>query len=171
MLLPLPVDASAAERRAQYQSLTERLCALLVGVDNDVAFYATVACELHHAFDAFHWTGFYRVTAPGVLTVGPYQGGHGCLRIPFDRGVCGAAARTGQTQRVDDVRLLPHHIACSATTRSELVVPVRDSAGQLAAVLDIDSDYESYFLDEDQASIERLCELLGKKFLHLSLKG
>lgn len=145
--------------------------ALLEGERDEVALYATVACELHHSFDAFHWTGFYRVTSPGMLTVGPYQGGHGCLRIPFEHGVCGAAARSGETQRVDDVRLLPHHIACSASTRSELVVPVRNSQGAVISVLDIDSDHESYFTREDQERIEALCEMLTVKFLHVSLKG
>ncbi len=171
MLSPLPFDASPQRRLTQYESLTERLLSLLEGEQDEVALYATVACELHHSFEAFHWTGFYRVTAPRMLTVGPYQGGHGCLRIPFDRGVCGAAARTGETQRVDDVRLLPHHIACSATTRSELVVPLRNSHGEVVSVLDIDSDYESYFLEEDQACVEALCATLSVKFLHLSLKG
>ena len=171
MLSPLSFDASPQQRVAHYESLTQRLMALLEGERDEVALYATVACELHHSFEAFHWTGFYRVTAPRLLTVGPYQGEHGCLRIPFDRGVCGAAARTGETQRVDDVRLLPHHIACSATTRSELVVPVRNSYGEVISVLDIDSDHESYFLDEDQTCIEALCEMLTVKFLHVSLKG
>jgi len=171
MLSALPFDASPQQRKTQYESLMERLAALLEGESDAVALYATVACELHHSFEAFHWTGFYRVTAPRLLTVGPYQGGHGCLRIPFDRGVCGAAARTGETQRVDDVRLLPHHIACSATTRSELVVPVRNFHGDIVSVLDIDSDYENYFLDEDQACVEALCEMLTVKFLHVSLKG
>jgi hypothetical protein len=94
---------------------------------------ATVACEVHHSDDRFDWTGFYRVTEPGLLKIGPYQGGHGCLVIPFDRGVCGAAARTGEIQLVPDVDAFPGHIACSSSTRSEIVLPVRNAAGDSSA--------------------------------------
>ena len=72
----------------------------------------------------FDWVGFYRVVAPDVLKIGPYQGGHGCLVIPFDRGVCGAAARKEAIQLVDDVDLFDGHIACSSSTKSELVIPL-----------------------------------------------
>jgi GAF domain-containing protein len=121
-----------------------------------VALMATLACEIHHADDRFDWTGFYRVTAPGLLKIGPYQGGHGCLTIPFDRGVCGAAARTGQTQLVPDVEAFPGHIACSSSTRSELVVPVRNASGALLAVLDLDSDQPDAFTEEDAAALEAI---------------
>jgi GAF domain-containing protein len=110
---------------------------------------ATLACEIHHADDRFDWTGFYRVTEPGLLKIGPYQGGHGCLVIPFDRGVCGAAARTGEIQLVPDVEAFPGHIACSSSTRSEIVLPVRNAAGELIGVLDIDSDRPAAFTEED----------------------
>jgi L-methionine (R)-S-oxide reductase len=90
---------------------------------------ATVACELYHGDDRVDWAGFYRVVAPGLLKIGPYQGGHGCLSIAFDRGVCGAAARERRTQLVPDVDAFPGHIACSASTRSEIVVPVIDRTG------------------------------------------
>jgi GAF domain-containing protein len=89
------------------------------------------------------------VTAPGLLKIGPYQGGHGCLQIPFDRGVCGAAARTGEVQLVADVEAFAGHIACSSATRSELVLPVFDQAGRVIAVLDIDSDQPDAFTDTD----------------------
>ena len=77
----------------------------------------------------FDWTGFYRVVAPELLKIGPYQGGHGCLVIPFSKGVCGAAARENRVQLVDDVHAFPGHIACSSSTLSEIVLPVRDGAG------------------------------------------
>ncbi|MCB9507418.1 MAG: GAF domain-containing protein [Myxococcales bacterium] len=125
---------------------------------------ATVACELHHAFEAFDWTGFYRVTAPALLVVGPYQGTHGCLRITFDRGVCGAAARTRQTQLVPDVEAFPGHIACSSTTRSEIVVPVIGHDGAVLAVLDVDSNAAAAFDEVDQEVLERLCAELGARF-------
>ena len=101
-----------------------RIRAVCAGEDDAVALMATVACELYHAFDDFDWVGFYRVTAPELLKIGPYQGGHGCLVIPFARGVCGAAARERRTQVVADVDAFPGHIACAASTRSEIVVPV-----------------------------------------------
>ena len=162
-LAPLPHPATAKERRAHYAAVRARLDALLEGETDEVALMATIACELHHAFAAYHWTGFYRVVAPEQLAVGPYQGGHGCLRIDFARGVCGAAARTGKTQLVPDVEAFPGHIACSSTTRSELVVPVRTPKGRLVAVLDIDSDYPAAFDEVDATAIEAVCADLGAR--------
>jgi GAF domain-containing protein len=115
-----------------------------------------VACEIHHSDDRFDWTGFYRVTEPGLLKIGPYQGAHGCLVIPFDRGVCGAAARTGQIQLVPDVEAFPGHIACSSSTRSELVLPVRNGAGELIGVLDIDSDRPAAFKEDDARALDAI---------------
>ncbi len=135
--------------RIDYTDMSKTLAALCEGEDDSVALMATMACELHHADDRFDWTGFYRVTAPEMLKIGPYQGGHGCLVIPFSRGVCGAAARTGQVQLVDDVEAFPGHIACSSSTRSELVLPVWNKAGDLLGVLDIDSDQPAAFAQSD----------------------
>jgi GAF domain-containing protein len=132
-----------------YATLSKTIAALTEGENDTVALMATLACEIHHADDRFDWTGFYRVTEPGLLKIGPYQGGHGCLVIPFDRGVCGAAARTGEIQLVPDVEAFPGHIACSSSTRSEIVLPVRDAGGQLIGVLDIDSDRPDAFTEED----------------------
>jgi GAF domain-containing protein len=115
---------------------------------------ATVVCELHHSDHRFNWTGFYRVTSPGMLKIGPYQGSHGCLKIPFERGVCGAAARLGKTQLVADVEAFEGHIACASSTISELVLPVWDKAGALIAVLDIDSDQPNAFTELDAAELE-----------------
>jgi len=122
---------------------------LTEGEADTVALMATVACEVHHADGRFDWTGFYRVVAPGLLKIGPYQGGHGCLVIPFARGVCGAAARTGEVQLVPDVDAFPGHIACASSTRSELVLPVWNGAGDLLGVFDIDSDQPDAFTQED----------------------
>ena len=105
-------------------AITQAIRALTHGETDSVALMATVACEIHHAHPYCDWTGFYRVTAPDLLKIGPYQGGHGCLVIPFSRGVCGAAARTGQVQNVPDVDAFPGHIACATSTKSELVLPV-----------------------------------------------
>ena len=151
-------------RRAHYEEIILRLSSLLDGEADWIAALATVACELHHAFVHFHWTGFYRVVGNDELVVGPYQGTHGCLRIRFARGVCGAAARTRQTQLVSDVSAFPDHIACSSTTRSEIVVPVLNSDGRLLAVLDVDSDDLSAFDEIDQKALEAICADLGSRF-------
>ncbi len=142
--------------RADYSALQATIAALTEGESDQVALMATVVCELHHCDDRFDWTGFYRVTEPELLKIGPYQGGHGCLVIPFERGVCGAAARTGQTQLVADVEAFEGHIACAASTRSELVLPVRDGSGALIAVLDIDSDQPDAFTREDAEALDAI---------------
>ena len=141
---------------ADYAMLHQTTAALTAGEDDLVALMATVACEVHHSDDRFDWTGFYRVVAPELLKIGPYQGGHGCLVIPFSRGVCGAAARTETTQLVPDVEAFPGHIACASSTRSELVLPVHDNAGKLIAVFDIDSNQPDAFTTQDAAELERL---------------
>ncbi len=139
-----------------YSELGARIAALTEGETDTVALMATVVCELHHSDDRFDWTGFYRATEPEVLKIGPYQGGHGCLVIPYSRGVCGAAARTGEVQIVDDVDAFPGHIACSATTRSEIVLPVRNSGGDIIGVLDIDSDRPAAFGPADAEGLGRI---------------
>ncbi|MCA1776387.1 MAG: GAF domain-containing protein [Loktanella sp.] len=141
-----------------YDTLAQTIASLIEGETDAVALMATIACEVHHADDRFDWTGFYRVTAPGLLKIGPYQGGHGCLVIPFSRGVCGAAARTGQVQLVPDVEAFPGHIACASSTRSELVLPVRDAAGEIIAVFDIDSDRPDAFTSEDAAQLQAILD-------------
>ncbi|MFC6641909.1 MULTISPECIES: GAF domain-containing protein [Sulfitobacter] len=144
-----------------YQTLSKTIAALTEGEDDAVALMATIACEVHHADDRFDWTGFYRVTAPELLKIGPYQGGHGCLVIPFSRGVCGAAARTGEVQLVEDVDAFPGHIACASSTRSELVLPVWNCAGDLLGVFDIDSDQPNAFT---QADADALAAILKDSF-------
>ena len=133
-----------------YHATTEAIRALCHGETDTVALMATLACEIHHAHPYADWTGFYRVVAPDLLKIGPYQGGHGCLVLPFARGVCGAAARTGQVQNVPDVDAFPGHIACASSTRSELVLPVWNGAGRLLGVLDIDSDTPAAFTKADE---------------------
>ncbi len=146
--------------RVNYDDLYQTVAALTEGEDDEVALMATVACEVHHSDDRFDWTGFYRVTAPEVLKIGPYQGGHGCLVIPFHRGVCGAAARTGEVQLVPDVDAFPGHIACASSTRSELVLPVRNRQGALIGVFDIDSDQPDIFKTDDVAGLQRVLSLV-----------
>ncbi len=146
MAAPLATDLTPFDRDAT----TAAIRALTQDETDAVALMATVACEIHHAHPLCNWTGFYRVTAPDLLKIGPYQGGHGCLVIPFSRGVCGAAARTGQVQNVPDVDAFPGHIACASSTRSELVLPVWYGAGRLLGVLDLDSDTPAAFTRQDE---------------------
>ena len=146
------------EMKLPYRELADRIEALTEGETDEIALMATIACEVHHADDRFDWTGFYRVVEPGLLKIGPYQGGHGCLTIPFDKGVCGAAARTGAVQMVTDVEAFPGHIACSSSTRSELVLPVRDGTGQIIAVFDIDSDRPDAFREEDAEALSGILD-------------
>ena len=157
-----------ADKGARYQEVRARLDALLDPHTDWVAAMATVVCELHQTFEAFHWTGFYRLVSPGLLRIGPYQGGHGCLEITFDRGVCGAAARTMTTQVVDDVTTFSGHIACSVSTRSEIVVPVCGEDGSLLAVLDVDSDLPAAFDEVDREALEALCASLGRRYASAS---
>lgn len=147
--------------RANYTDLARTIASLAEGETDSVALMATLACEVHHSDDRFDWTGFYRVTAPELLKIGPYQGGHGCLVIPFSRGVCGAAARSGQVQLVPDVDAFPGHIACASSTRSELVLPVFNGKGVLLGVFDIDSNQPDAFTAEDAAA---LTTILGDVF-------
>ena len=144
-----------------YDVLDGALEALCEGETDAVALMATVVCEVHHAHPMANWTGFYRVTGPEMLKIGPYQGGHGCLVIPFARGVCGAAARTGQVQLVPDVDAFAGHIACASSTRSELVLPVWNGAGRLLGVLDLDSDTPDAFTQMDA---DRLAAILARLF-------
>ena len=164
MLDPLPHPSPVPLRTERYQEVLASIRGLLEGETDPTLMMATVACELHHAFASYDWTGFYRVTATERLSIGPYQGGHGCLHIPFDQGVCGAAARTRTTQLVPDVHAFPGHIACASSTRSEIVVPILDADGSTIAVLDIDSNAPAAFDAVDQQWLERLCATLAEHF-------
>ncbi len=139
--------------RVDYDLLAKTIAALTEGETDHVALMATIACEVHHSDARFDWTGFYRVTTPELLKIGPYQGGHGCLTIPFSRGVCGAAARSGETQLVPDVDAFADHIACASSTRSELVIPVFGGTQNLIAVFDIDSNQPDAFDTNDATAL------------------
>jgi len=153
------------EKGQTYKQVWQNIQALITGERDEIAVLATVAAELHQAFPHFHWVGFYRVVQPGLLKVGPYQGRHGCLTIPFERGVCGRCAREKTTQIVADVTQVPYHIACSSTTRSEIVVPLLDVCGEVRAVLDIDSDIPGAFDAADQEALEAMAAEVSKVYL------
>jgi L-methionine (R)-S-oxide reductase len=148
--------ANEPDLRVDYVELSKRVKAVAEGEGDTIALMATLACEVHHSDTRFDWTGFYRVVGAELLKIGPYQGGHGCLTIPFSRGVCGACARTGEVQMVADVDAFPGHIACASSTRSELVLPVRDRKGTLIAVFDIDSDQPDAFSETDAGELSDL---------------
>lgn len=144
----------------QYADVRKQIAAVIAGESSRTARYATASCLLREMFgDRYFWTGFYLVAEdkPRELVVGPYQGTMGCLRIPFGKGVCGAAAASGETQLVEDVHAFPGHIACDSRSNSEIVVPVFDHDGQLAAVLDVDSTEFGAFDLDDKAGLEAIC--------------
>lgn len=143
------------ERVERLAAAVGQIEAALEGERDEVAIEATLACLLWQTMVQTSWCGFYRRTADRLLTVGPYQGTMGCLRISFDRGVCGAAARTATRQLVPDVRARADHIACDDATLSELVLPVL-VRGEVIAVLDLDSPHVDAFCEEEAAVLEGL---------------
>lgn len=145
-----------------YNDVARQIAAVIEGETSVTARYATAACLLNEAFDYFFWTGFYVVDPlkPNELVIGPYQGTLGCLRIPFGKGVCGASAEKGETLIVKDVHEFPGHIACDSRSNSEIVVPVFDKDGNLAAVLDVDSTEIGSFDDDDKVGLEAICRTL-----------
>lgn len=147
-----------------YEALAGEAEAVLAGIGDPVTAMATLACLVKERLPRASWVGFYRVVEPGLLRVGPYQGPLGCLEIPFDRGVCGAAARERRTQLVPDVHAFPGHIACDERACSELVLPVFDAAGELVAVLDLDSHLPAAFGEADARGLERLLARLRPAF-------
>jgi len=150
--------------RADYGQLQREALSVLEGIDDPIAVMSTLACLVYGAVPGTSFAGFYRVVAPRLLRIGPYQGPLGCLEIPFDRGVCGAAAREERSQLVPDVHAFPGHIACDAGARSEVVVPVRDARGAVVGVLDLDSHAPSNFDDADREGLERLLAAIAPAF-------
>ncbi|WP_434212940.1 GAF domain-containing protein [[Pseudomonas] boreopolis] len=140
----------------QYAQLLAQAKALLHGESDRIANAANLSALIFHALPALNWAGFYFYDGR-ELVVGPFQGLPACVRIPLDKGVCGAAASTRRTQRVADVDAFPGHIACDSASRSELVVPlVKD--GALIGVLDLDSPELTRFDEEDQRGLEAIAQ-------------
>jgi len=141
----------------QYAQLAEQARALLHGERDRTANAAQLSALLYHALPDLNWAGFYFFDGT-ELVVGPFQGLPACVRIPLDKGVCGAAATTRSTQRIDDVHAFPGHIACDSASNSELVVPlVKD--GALIGVLDLDSPVHARFDVIDQEGLEAIARL------------
>ena len=145
-----------------YQRVVQEIEAVLESETDLLAAMVSIVCLLHQAFDAYFWTGFYRRVGPDRLLVGPYQGTLGCLHITFERGVCGACARSTQTIIVPDVHEFPGHIACDPNSKSEIVVPVFDRGGELIAVFDVDSDQYGAFDEVDRRYLESIMSRLAR---------
>jgi len=146
---------SPAEKTVAYEDAIRQLDSILAGESHMILKMATINCVLREALPYYFWVGFY-LAHDGELVVGPYQGTLGCLHISYDRGVCGAAARTGAVQVVPDVEQFPGHIACDSNSRSEICVPVYDQAGCLIAVFDVDSTEANSFDAIDEAFLSRI---------------
>ncbi|MDQ3080127.1 MAG: GAF domain-containing protein [Pseudomonadota bacterium] len=154
-------EIDAVDKASLYRDLAAALEALVAGEPDRIANMANAAALLFETLPDLNWAGFYR-NVDGELVLGPFQGRAACIRIPFGKGVCGAAAETLTVQRVDDVHAFPGHIACDAASASELVVPIVGNDGVLIAVLDLDSPTVSRFDSEDEAGCVRLGEILAR---------
>jgi len=156
MSFEIPALVGSPSRR--YDELVDAARSLVDGEPDLIANAANLSALVFHSLPQLNWVGFYLFDGE-ELVVGPFQGKPACVRIPLDRGVCGAAARSGVTQRVDDVHAVPDHIACDAASRSELVVPLIKN-GDLIGVFDLDSPVPARFDDADQAGLERIAGIL-----------
>ena len=147
-------------KEEKYKSLLPQIRALVEGEDDFIANLGNICSALKYSMDGFFWVGFY-LRRGNELVLGPFQGPVACTRIAIPKGVCGKAVETKQTIIVDDVNSFPGHIACSAETMSEIVVPIFVN-GEVTAVLDIDSDLPSHFDTTDAKYLEELCEIVAR---------
>ncbi len=153
---------TATDKSALYRDLLSAADALTAGEPDAIANMANIAALLFDWLPDLNWAGFYRTVGADELVLGPFQGKTACIRIPFGRGVCGAAAASGESQLVEDVHAFPGHIACDAASASELVVPVI-AGGKVIAVIDLDSPTVARFDADDRAGIEALAAMLAKR--------
>jgi L-methionine (R)-S-oxide reductase len=155
------VRLSSGARLLRLQAAKPQILAALEGETDAIAVQATLACLLYQTIHHANFCGFYRLQGD-TLTIGPYQGSMGCLRIDVGRGVCGKAVTSGKVQRVPDVHAFPGHISCDARSRSEIVLPVRDAYGKIHAVLDIDSPFLDAFSEEEALQLAELLHEASK---------
>lgn len=150
---------AAADKTTMYRDLASALKGLVTGEPDAIANMANASALIFETLPDVNWVGFYR-NVGGELVLGPFQGRPACIRMTFDEGVCGAAAKSRQVQRVEDVHSFPGHIACDSASNSEIVVPlIRD--GEVLGVLDIDSPMRGRFTEEDEAGCVSLGEILS----------
>ena len=150
-------SALTGSKPEQYAQLLEQARGLLHGERDRIANAANLSALVYHALPGLNWVGFYFHDG-NELVVGPFQGLPACVRIPLDKGVCGAAASTRETQRIEDVHAFPGHIACDSASNSELVVPLVDADGALVGVFDLDSPLPARFSVEDQQGLEAIAK-------------
>jgi L-methionine (R)-S-oxide reductase len=150
----------AADKPTLYRDLASALQGLVSGEPDAIANMANASALIFESLPDVNWVGFYR-NIGGELVLGPFQGRPACIRMSFDEGVCGAAARTRQVQRVEDVHAFPGHVACDSASNSEIVFPlIRD--GEVIGVLDIDSPNHARFDEEDEAGLSNVAEILER---------
>ena len=145
-----------------YSELNAQLQSLIEGVPFQTANLANASALLWQELEDLNWAGFY-LRRGNELVLGPFQGKPACIRIPWGRGVCGAAAASGQTRRVENVHDFPGHIACDCASNSEIVVPIFHG-GEVAAVLDLDSPLFSRFSEADQRGLEAFVRILEQEW-------
>lgn len=149
---------NSIEKRARYEKTLLSIEKMIDGEKDLMTVLSTISCELYHAFDHWNWVGFYRRVDERTLKVGPYQGGHGCLTIDMDRGVCGACLREKSIILVKDVSTVHDHIACSSETKSEIVLPIIDNSGTVLAVFDLDSTEFGAFDETDKEYLSKVVD-------------
>jgi GAF domain-containing protein len=151
---------AAVDNATMYRDLASALEGLVTGEPDAIANMANASALIYETLPDVNWVGFYR-NLDGELVLGPFQGRPACIRMSFDEGVCGAAAKSRKVQRVEDVHAFPGHIACDSASNSEIVVPLI-RGGELLAVLDIDSPKHARFTEEDEAGVVKLGEILSR---------
>ena len=149
---------NSIEKNARYEKTLLSIEKMIDGEEDLMTVLSTISCELYHAFDHWNWVGFYRRVDERTLKVGPYQGGHGCLTIDMDRGVCGACLREKSIIIIKDVSTVDDHIACSSETKSEIVLPIIGKAGTVLAVFDLDSTEIGAFDETDKEYLSKVVD-------------
>ena len=146
------------EKTKRYEKTLPSIGTMIDGEEDLTTVLSTISCELYHAFEHWNWVGFYRRVDQRTLEVGPYQGGHGCLTIDMDRGVCGAYLREKSIIIIKDVSTVNDHIACSSETKSEIVLPIIDNSGTVLAVFDLDSTEIGAFDETDKEYLSKVVD-------------
>ena len=149
---------NSSEKEAHYEKTLPSIETMIKGEEDLMTVLSTISCELYHAFDHWSWVGFYRRVDERTLKVGPYQGGHGCLTIDIDRGVCGACVREKSIIIIKDVSTVDVHIACSSDTKSEIVLPIIGNSGTVLAVFDLDSTEIGAFDEIDKQYLSKVVD-------------
>ena len=146
------------EKTKRYEKTLLSIGPMIDGEEDLTTVLSTISCELYHAFEHWNWVGFYRRVDQRTLKVGPYQGGHGCLTIDMDRGVCGACLREKSIIIIKDVSTVNDHIACSSETKSEIVLPIIGNSGTVLAVFDLDSTEIGAFDETDKQYLSKVVD-------------